>query len=128
MAEDVLTAAKANGARWIATSDYPTYGVLQWHIGRDIPVVQINERARFLDFAPLDPARFQGRALYVHLRPSIDPAGELTPLPSLAITWRGKTMKSVELATLDGFTPELNPPPGSPAFVTDPSVPGARPR
>ena len=63
MAQAVLSEAKANGAGWIATSDYRHLRQPAMDIGKDIPVLQVNERARFLDFAPRDPARFTGRAL-----------------------------------------------------------------
>ncbi len=63
----MLADAKASGAIWIATTEYRTYANLLWHLGGRMPVIQINERAfRFLDFAPLHPAQFTGKALYVH--------------------------------------------------------------
>jgi 4-amino-4-deoxy-L-arabinose transferase-like glycosyltransferase len=119
MAQAVLSEAKANGAGWIATSDYRTYANLQWHIGKDIPVLQVNERARFLDFAPRDPARFTGRALYVHQGAATPVLAEatLTGLPNLPVSWRGVTMQTMQVDLLDGFTPELSPPPGSAAYV-----------
>src|SRR6201991_4868461 len=41
---------RQTGATWIATSDYRTYAMLRWHFNGQVPVVQINERARFMGF------------------------------------------------------------------------------
>src|SRR6201995_2021244 len=38
------------GASWIATTDYRTYAMLRWYFRGRVPVVQINERGRFLGF------------------------------------------------------------------------------
>ena len=38
------------GASWIATTDYRTYAMLRWYLKDRVPVVQINERGRFLGF------------------------------------------------------------------------------
>jgi 4-amino-4-deoxy-L-arabinose transferase-like glycosyltransferase len=119
MSRDVLARAKSAGASWIAATDYRTYANLQFHIGKDIPVLQINQRARFLDFAPRDPALFTGRALYVYLpgAPAVAIEGQRTSLGTLPVLWRGEVMQQVALETLDGFTPQLDPPPGSPAYT-----------
>ena len=118
MSQDVLARAKAAGATWIATTDYRTYANLQFHIGKDIPVLQVNQRARFLDFAPRDPAQFTGRALYVYLpgAPPVAIDAQRTSLGTLPVRWRGEVMQEVALETRDGLVPELDPPPGSPAY------------
>ena len=119
MADQVLADAKSHGAAWIATTDYRTYANLRWHIGRDIPVVQINQRARFLDFAPPDAAQFVGKALYVHFG-AADPLlanAQMTPVEVLPIRWRGVEMQTILVDALEGFAPELTPAPGSPAYV-----------
>lgn len=124
MSERVLADARANGAGWIAATDYRSYANLLWHIGDHIPVVQVNQRARFLDFAKPGPARFAGTALYVHPGPA-DPllaGARLTPLETVPVTWRGVEMQTMQVDLLDGFTPELDPPPGSPAYVTSNQV------
>src|SRR5258705_1771092 len=38
------------GASWIATTDYRTYAMLRWYFKDRVPVIQINERGRFLGF------------------------------------------------------------------------------
>ena len=41
----------------------------------------------------------------------------LKGLPNLPVSWRGVTMQTMQVDLLDGFTPELSPPPGSAAYV-----------
>ena len=38
------------GATWFATTDYRIYSMLRWHLKDRIPVVQINERSRYIGF------------------------------------------------------------------------------
>ncbi len=38
------------GASWFATTDYRIYSMLRWHLRDRIPVVQINERIRYIGF------------------------------------------------------------------------------
>ena len=118
-ADKVLADAKSSGATWIATSDYRTYANLLFHIGDKIPVLQINERSRFLDFGPRDPALFTGKALYVHYGPPtpILAGAVVTPVETLPIVWHGEPMQTVSVDSLEGFAPELNPAPGSPAYA-----------
>jgi 4-amino-4-deoxy-L-arabinose transferase-like glycosyltransferase len=118
LADDVLAEAKATGATWIATTEYRTYALLLWHIGKQIPVVQVNERARFLDFAPRDPAQFTGKALYVWRdAPSdiVPPADRGAP-DKIPLVWRGQKIADFTTETLQGFTPELDPAPASPGW------------
>jgi 4-amino-4-deoxy-L-arabinose transferase-like glycosyltransferase len=119
MAQSVLAVAKTNGVGWIATSDYRTYAELEWHIGKEIPVLQVNERSRFLDFTPRDPTLFTGRALYVRPGPAAPLLADAkrSELPPLPVRWRGVDMQTMSLDLLDGFVPDLDPPPGSPAYV-----------
>src|ERR1700722_10229074 len=52
--EQVVDRANAElqkiGATWIGTSDYRTYAMLRWFFGDRVPVIQINERGRYLGF------------------------------------------------------------------------------
>jgi 4-amino-4-deoxy-L-arabinose transferase-like glycosyltransferase len=119
MADQVLADAQSSGAKWIATTDYRTYANLSWHIGSQIPVLQVNQRARFLDFAPRDPALFTGKALYVHF-PPVDPflrGARLTPVETLPVAWRGVVMQTMMVDVLEGFVPELTPASGSLAYT-----------
>jgi 4-amino-4-deoxy-L-arabinose transferase-like glycosyltransferase len=119
MADKVLARARENGATWIATTEYRTYANLLWHIGSRISVVQVNERARFLDFAPVDSRLLAGRALYVHLSPAPPLLSDVvaTPLAPLAVSWRGVPMQDFSVDLLSAYRPNLDPPPGSPAYV-----------
>ena len=54
------------GASWIATTDYRTYAMLRWYLKDRVPVVQINERGRFLDFRDPGMHSIEGQpGLYV---------------------------------------------------------------
>ncbi|MBL8302047.1 MAG: glycosyltransferase family 39 protein, partial [Ideonella sp.] len=120
LAPRALALARDHDAGWIAATEYRLYAALQWQIGRDIPVVLVTQRVRFLDFKPL--ALPAGRALYIY-SDEPDPllaATSLTPLDPMLVTWRGEKMRTLQAALLDGFVPELNPPPGSPFYVAAP--------
>jgi hypothetical protein len=119
LSDRVLAAAHDNGATWIATTEYRTYAELLWHIGREIPVVQVNERVRFLDFVPIDPELLRGPALYVHLAapPPLLDGIESETLSPVTTTWRDVPMQDFSIALLKDFVPELVPEPGSPAYA-----------
>jgi len=121
MANDVLSLARSGDIAWIATTDYRTYGELQWHIGGSIPVVQVNERSRFLDFAPQDIGAPGGKVLYVH-RPDAAIAlnAVTTPIATVPVRWRGEIMQELVVDRLEGFVPDLSPPPGSPMYEARP--------
>lgn len=121
MANDVLDLAESGDIAWIATTDYRTYAELQWHVGKSIRVVQVNERSRFLDFAPQYADRPVGKALYVH-RPDAAMAleGIRTPIAIVPLRWRGEIMQHLAVDQLDGFAPDLSPPPGSPMYEARP--------
>ncbi len=56
------------GARWIATSSFATTAQLSYALkDRDVPVIQLNERLRYLHLPAPDPALLQSPALYVDL-------------------------------------------------------------
>ncbi len=68
-AADVAAVAEANQARYVATTSYGTTASLAWAL-RDnpgLPVVQINERVRYVHLQPPDPTLFEGNGLYVEL-------------------------------------------------------------
>jgi hypothetical protein len=111
------------GATWIATTDYRTYAMLRWYFNGRVPVIQINERGRFLDFRDPGMASIRDHTgLYVGREPD-----NTNPLwfPSTAIrqplervdrSWRGIVMDTYALEKLTGWTPELSPPPDSPLY------------
>ncbi|MGY4306316.1 4-amino-4-deoxy-L-arabinose transferase-like glycosyltransferase [Bradyrhizobium sp. USDA 4369] len=111
------------GATWIATSDYRTYAMMRWFFRGRVPVVQVNERARFLGFR--DPGMNLIAAhpgLYVVRGP--DDSGllwagttaRLAPLGNVIRSWRGTVMETYAIKKLTGWTPDLSPPPDSPLY------------
>jgi hypothetical protein len=116
-------AMKETGASWIATTDYRTYAMLRWHLRDRVPVIQVNERARFLGFGDPGMSVVSGHAgLYVARDP--DDAGPiwtstsavLEPVGRVDRTWRGVVMSTYTLKKLTGWTPDLDPPPDSPLY------------
>jgi 4-amino-4-deoxy-L-arabinose transferase-like glycosyltransferase len=125
--EQVVDRAQAElektGATWIATTDYRTYAMLRWYFGDRVPVIQINERARFAGFR--DPGMNSIRdhtGLYVGREPdNASPVWASTtavkePLERVDRSWRGIVMDTYALEKLTGWTPELSPLPDSPLY------------
>jgi hypothetical protein len=113
------------GATWIATSDYRTYAMLRWFFGDRVPVIQVNERGRYLGFRDPGVNLIRGHAgLYVGREPDnsiTNPFwGSTTairePLERVERSWRGRVMDTYLLEKLTGWTPELSPPPDSPLY------------
>ena len=113
------------GATWIATTDYRTYSMLRWFFNGRVPVVQINERGRYLGFREADMNLIRGRTgLYVGREPENDKGNPLwastnairEPLERVDRVWRGIVMDTYALEKFTGWTPELSPPPGSPLY------------
>jgi 4-amino-4-deoxy-L-arabinose transferase-like glycosyltransferase len=111
------------GASWIATTDYRTYAMLRWCFNGRVPVIQLNERGRFLGFRDPGMASIRGHTgLYVGREP--DNASPLwfpatairQPLERVDRSWRGTVMDTYALEKLTGWTPELSPPPDSPLY------------
>jgi Dolichyl-phosphate-mannose-protein mannosyltransferase len=111
------------GATWIATTDYRTYAMLRWYLKDRVPVVQINERGRFLGFRDPGINLINGHTgLYVAREPDqTNPVWAATtavraPLGRVERSWRGTVMDSYALEKLTGWTPDLAPPPDSPLY------------
>ena len=111
------------GATWIATTDYRTYAMMRWYFGDRVPVIQINERGRFMGFRDPGLDLIKGHAgLYVAREPdNANPVWNSTtatrePLEHVDRVWRGTVMDRYALDKVTGWTPELSPPPGSPLF------------
>jgi hypothetical protein len=123
--ERVEAQLQKTGATWIATTDYRTYSMLRWFLRDRVPVIQINERGRYLGFRQPDMSLVRGHAgLYVALEPYESPGMPLwasvpagrEPLERVDRIWRGIVMDTYSLQKFTGWTPELSPPPGSPLF------------
>ncbi len=111
------------GGTWIATTDYRTYAMLRWYFNGRVPVIQINERGRFLGFRDPGMAAIRGHAgLYVGREPDnasplwISTTAIRQPLGRVDRSWRGIVMDTYALEKLTGWTPELSPPPDSPLY------------
>jgi 4-amino-4-deoxy-L-arabinose transferase-like glycosyltransferase len=112
------------GASWVATMDYRTYAMLRWFLrDRGVPVVQINQRSRFIGFRDPGLAAVQSdKGLYVgRATAAADPdwaftSATLTPVGRVDRVWRGTLMESYETQTISGWRPQLNPPPASPLY------------
>ncbi len=116
---------KHTSATWIATTDYRTYAMLRWFFRGRVPVVQINERGRYLGFREPEMGLIRGHTgLYVGREPDNHPANPLwaattairEPLERVDRVWRGIVMDTYALEKFTGWTPELSPPEGSPLY------------
>jgi 4-amino-4-deoxy-L-arabinose transferase-like glycosyltransferase len=111
------------GATWIATTDYRTYAMMRWYFKDRVPVIQINERGRFVGFRDPGMDLIRGHTgLYVAREPdNANPVWASTtairqPLEQVDRVWRGLVMDTYALEKLTGWTPELSPPPDSPLY------------
>jgi len=64
LAADVDAARRQAGAAWIATAGYGPTAMLAYFL-RDVPVVQLDERLRYVNAPPPDPALLSEPALFV---------------------------------------------------------------
>jgi 4-amino-4-deoxy-L-arabinose transferase-like glycosyltransferase len=113
------------GAAWFVTTDYRMYSMLRWHLRDKVPVVQINERARYIGFrkpvldgpvglyvAPRDTPR---HALLDNTSAVRETVGEAD------LMWRGFRYDVYELQKLTGWKPVLSPGPGQVFYVASPN-------
>lgn len=123
IAAQAKAAADKVGAKWIATLDYRIYAELRWHLKDSIPVVQVNERSRFIGFRDRASAAMKsGIGLYVDSAPNDGNVIETRTPAILKLvgqadrTWRGVVIEPFAFKTIAGWTPELSPPPDSPLY------------
>jgi 4-amino-4-deoxy-L-arabinose transferase-like glycosyltransferase len=135
VAERAQAELQKTGATWIAATDYRTYSMLRWYFNGRVPVVQINERGRFLGFRDPGMDLIRGHpGLYVGREPdNADPLWASTtairqPLERVERSWRGIVMDTYALEKLTGWRPELSPPPDSPLYRWRLLAGGAPPR
>lgn len=117
-------AADKNGATWIATVSYRVNAMLRWHLKDSIPIVQVNERSRFIGFddAKAKAAFRAGDGLYVNTEPD---AGTIVETKTPAViktvggidrTWRGVVIDKFIFKTVRNWTPDLSPPRDTPFY------------
>jgi hypothetical protein len=99
--------------------------MLRWHLRDAVPVIQLNERARYIGFR--DPGLDGDVALYVApegnrnlalwdmTRAIRQTAGQVD------LSWRGVTYDVYSLQKVTGLRPVLSPPPGDPFYVAAPN-------
>jgi 4-amino-4-deoxy-L-arabinose transferase-like glycosyltransferase len=122
VASRVESELQNSGATWIATDDYRIYAMLRWHLKDRVPVIQINERSRFIGFRDPGLSKIAGHAgLYIARKPDdtsflASTSAVLTPLGEVQRVWRGRVMDTYVLEKLTGWTPDLSPPPDSPLY------------
>jgi hypothetical protein len=113
------------GATWIATTDYRTYAMLRWFLRDRVPVIQINERGRYIGFREPDMNLIRDHiGLYVAPEPYDHPGFPIwssvpavrEPLERVKRVWRGTVMDTYAIQKFTGWTPELSPPKDSPLF------------
>ena len=111
-------AADESGAAWIATLNYRIYAELRWHLKDSIPIVQVNERSRFLGFSNRTGADVLSRpGLYVDTAPndgniieSATPA-VLQTVGGVDRVWRGVVIDRFQFKKFTNWSPNLSPPP-----------------
>ena len=127
-AQMVETANRARdriGATWFATTDYRISAMLRWHLKDRVPVIQVNERNRYIGFAHRS-ANIGPTGLY------IAPQNETwttvwgvttavrEPAGLVDLSWRGVRYETYRMQKLTNWTPVLSPPSGDPLFVGRP--------
>ena len=124
--EAAKNAMESVGAAWFATTDYRIYAMLRWHLKDRIPVIQINERSRYIDFAASEMASDGSPGLYVAPADSQydwlwqKSDAVLTPVASVDLNWRGFRYDIYSMKKLTGWTPVLDPPSGDAFYVSSP--------
>ncbi len=126
---DVVAAADAArknaGAKWFVTTDYRMWSMLRWHLRDAVPVIQINERARYVGFHA--PALDSDVALYVAPEGNRnlvlwDKTGaQRQTVGKVDLAWRGVIYDVYMLQKVTGFKPVLSPPPDDPLYFAAPN-------
>ncbi len=123
IAKHAKATAEKVGATWIATLDYRIYAELRWHLKDSIPVMQVNERSRFIGFRDRSNAAMaSGIGLYVDSAPNDGNVIETKTPATLKLVgqtdrmWRGVVIEPFAFKTITGWKPELSPPPDSPFY------------
>jgi 4-amino-4-deoxy-L-arabinose transferase-like glycosyltransferase len=126
---DVVAAAdvarRDAGAKWFVTTDYRMWSMLRWHLRDAVPVIQLNERARYIGFR--HPALDGDVALYVAPKGNRNLVlwnrtnATRQTVGKVDLAWRGVTYDVYIMQKVTGFKPVLSPPPGDPLYVAAPN-------
>jgi 4-amino-4-deoxy-L-arabinose transferase-like glycosyltransferase len=73
LADELERLRVEKGACWVATSSYATTGQLAFALEGKVPVVQLNERTRYLNLPPVPASVLQCPALYIELERRASP-------------------------------------------------------
>lgn len=112
------------GARWFVTSDYRIYAMLRWHLRDAVPVVQINERSRYIGFRT--PVLAGPIGLYVAPEDTVLAAAwngtgaTLQPVGQADLSWRGITYDVYAFQKVAGGMPVLPPATGNSLYAAHP--------
>ncbi|MBI5319764.1 MAG: glycosyltransferase family 39 protein [Bradyrhizobium sp.] len=116
---------KETGGGWFVTSDYRMYSMLRWHLRDTVPVVQLNERSRYIGFR--NPALEGPAGLYVAPKDNPRPAvwsgtgAALQPAGQADLAWRGTVFDVYAFQRVTGWHPVFSPPPGDPLYAARPN-------
>lgn len=106
----------ANGAQWIATSSYATTGQLAFAFKAGPPVLQLNDRLRYVHLPPPDGSLLKTPAIYVELERREMPAllrarfGSVTALGVIQRRHRGTALANYAVYRIaDPLGPALQP-------------------
>lgn len=113
------------GASWFATTDYRMYSMLRWHLKDAVPVVQLNERARYIGFHQprLDGPVGLYAAPAVHRNTALwdKTSAVLQTVGSADLVWRRFRYDVYTFQKLTGWTPARSLAPDDPLFVARPN-------
>lgn len=118
VANEVKLQLQKTGATWVATSDYRVYAMLRWYLGDSVPVIEVNERGRFLGFHDPGMRLIERRTgVYVAREPDdgrplfASTTAVLEPVGRVDRVWRRTVMSTYSLDKLTNWTPDLAPAP-----------------
>ena len=119
------TARKGAGAKWFVTTDYRMWSMLRWHLRDAVPVVQLNERTRYIGFRA--PTLEGDVALYVAPEGNRNlvlwdrTSATRQTVGKVDLAWRSVVYDVYVLQKVTGFRPVLSPSPGDPFYVAAPN-------